>query len=335
MSGKTNIALIGAGGIGKRWVKALNNVENINLVAVIDKDKKRAEQSAVEYKKGRCEAGDDYSEILNREDISAAIIATPHKFLASIAKDFLNSGKHVLSEKPCGIKTEEIEELLKLSKEKDLRYMAGFNHRFHEGFILARKLFLEDKIGKIQFIRSRYGFGGRPNMQNEWRFKKDIAGGGELIDQGVHMIDMMRSFLGNIKEVKGFAENLYWKGEVDDNAFVLLKNEDGKIGSIHVSWSNWKPLHIFEIFGEKGYIIVNGLGRKYGDGEKVILGIRDDNYSWEPKEEVFECNPDADMSLARQAEEFVSAINENRDPAPNVEDALAVLEIVEKVYSEN
>ena len=332
MTGKINIALIGAGGIGKRWAKALNKVENINLMFVVDKDLEKAKLAAVEYK-NNCTVVDNYLEILKNKEVHAAIIAIPHKYLAGTAKDFLIAGKHVLSEKPCGINTDEVCELLKLSQEKDLRYMAGFNHRFHEGFILARKLFAEGKIGNIQFIRARYGFGGRPEIQKEWRFNKEIAGGGELIDQGVHMIDMVRFFIGEIKEVKGLAENLYWQGEVDDNAFILLKSANGQVASIHVSWSNWKPMHQFEIFGTKGYIIVDGLGKKYGDGEKVILGIRDNEYSWNPKEEIFECNPDADMSLAREAEEFISAIKEGRDPAPSAKDALEALKIVGKVYN--
>lgn len=333
MNGKINIALVGAGGIGKRWVKALNNVEKVNLTIIVDKDTKRAEEVSREYKKGNCEIFENYKQVVDRENIDAVIIATPHKFLASISEDFLSNHKHVLSEKPCGVSTEEIKKLANLSKENDLRYMAGFNHRFHEGFILARKLFEEGKIGDIQFIRANYGFGGRKEIQNEWRFDKDMAGGGELIDQGIHMIDMVRSFVGEIKEVKGFAENLYWKGEVDDNAFVLLKSEDGQVASIHVSWSNWKPTHTFEIFGTNGYMIVSGLGRKYGDGERVILGIRDNEYSWEPKEEIFECNPEADMSLAREVEEFVEAIYEKREPVPNVYDAVKAMDIVEKVYN--
>jgi len=331
-NGKINIALIGAGGIGKRWIKALNNVESIDLSVIVDKDIKKAEETAKEYKIGSCEILNDYKQAINKENIDAVIVATPHKFLASISEDFLRAGKHVLSEKPCGISMVEIQKLVEISKENDLRYMAGFNHRFHEGFILARKLFEEGRIGDIQFIRARYGFGGRPDMQNEWRFKKEIAGGGELIDQGVHMIDMVGSFIGEIKDVKGFAENFYWESEVEDNAFVLLKSQGGQVASVHVSWSNWKPTHVFEIFGTEGYLIVSGLGRKYGGSEKVILGIRDDECSWEPKEEVFECNPDADMSLTREAEEFISAIKEGRDPIPSAKDALAALEVVEKIY---
>lgn len=332
MAGKINIVLIGAGGIGKRWAKALNKVENINLMFIVDKDLEKAKMAMAEYK-NNCTAAENYLEIIKNKEVDAVIIAVPHKYLAPIAKDFLLAGKHVLLEKPCGINTKEVNEILKLSKKNNLHCMAGFNHRFHEGFMLARKLFLEGKIGGIQFIRVVYGFGGRPEMQKEWRFNKEMSGGGELIDQGVHMIDMVRSFLGEIAEVRGFAENLYWKGEVDDNAFILLKSESRQVASIHVSWSNWKPTHQFEIFGTKGYIKVDGLGRKYGDGEKVILGIRDEEYSWHPKEEIIECNPDAEMSLAREAEEFIKAIKENRSPIPDAADALKVMEVVEKIYN--
>lgn len=330
MTGKINFAIIGAGNMAKRWGRAFKAVPGVAVVAVADSDMSKARSLASQFKS--CIALANWKEVLRLPNVGAALVVTPHKFLAPIATAALSLGKHVFSEKPAGIKAREVEQALKIAKAKGLSYMVGFNHRFHPAFILARKFFEAGKIGKILFIRSRYGFGGRKGMGKEWRLNKALSGGGELIDQGVHMIDMARSFLGNFSAVKGFAESLYWGTGADDNAFVLLQNKRKQIASIHVSWSNWKPIHNFEIFGTKGYLNIEGLGRKYGGTEKLIWGRRDDNYGDHPQEKEFICDPNADKSLVRELKEFVAAIKAKRDPVPNGKDAVEALKIVERVY---
>lgn len=323
------LALVGAGGIGKRWGNAIQRVKGIRLLLAVDVNGAAAAAIAKNYL--LCDTETDWKAILKRDDIDAVIVATPHAFLSPISLACLKAGKHVLSEKPGAVRSSDLKKAIAMAKRKNLRYMVGFNHRFHEGFLRAGALFQKGAIGNIQFIRSVYGFGGRPGMEKEWRLKKSVAGGGELIDQGVHMIDMARLFLGDIADVRGFANPLFWKTEVEDNAFVLLRTKKKQVASIHVSWSNWKPIHRFEMYGTKGYIVVLGLGRKYGGGEKVILGKRSKDSGVESEKE-FVCNPDADLSLERELEEFVFAIREKRDPVPSGIDALKTLEIVERIY---
>lgn len=326
-------AIIGAGKMASRWAKAFKQENNCRVVAVADKNLGQAELLAAQFPGSI--ALDDADQAMRRSDICAVLIATPHHFLAPLAISALRSGKHVLSEKPGGVKAAEIAMASKIAKRKKLAYMVGFNHRYHEAFLLARKFFEQGKIGDIMFIRSRYGFGGRAGLGKEWRLRKSLAGGGELIDQGVHMIDMCRSFLGEIKTVYGFAENLFWGGDVEDNGFALIKSKTGAVASIHVSWTNWKPIHEFEIFGTKGYLLVQGLGRKYGGAEKLIWGERNAKDPDHPVEKEYVCNPDADASLVKELEEFISAIKEKRQPVPSGMDAVETLKIVERVYQNN
>lgn len=333
MTGKLNIVLIGAGNIGRRWARAIGMNDRVVLRAVVDVDLAKAR--ALAQASGNCDALSDWRDVLTDDRASAVIVATPHNLLAPISLAFVKAGKHVLSEKPAAIHSVDLKKIIAAAKKTRARFMVGFNHRFHEGFLVARKLVHENKIGKIMFIRARYGFGGREGFEKEWRCKKAIAGGGELIDQGVHMIDMARSFLGEFKDARGFTADMHWTSEVEDNAFVLLKTAKNQIASIHVSWSNWKRIHNFEIYGEKGYVIVEGLGRKYGGTEKVILGLRDPKYVGIPKEEEITCNPDADLSLMRELNEFADAIRERRDPTPNGADGYAALKIVEQIYKQN
>jgi len=327
---KIRIALIGAGGMGKRWAHALGQAKDFVVRVVADVNVERAKSLAVFFKK--CDIIADWRAVMKNKNIDAVVVVTPHRFLAPIAQSALLHGKHVLSEKPGGITSAEIKKNITLAKRCQRRYMIGFNHRFHSAFLLARKLFEQGKIGKPLFIRARYGFGGREGYEKEWRLKKTISGGGELIDQGVHMIDMARSFLGDFSEVTGFAEDLFWGTGADDNAMLILKTKKNLLASIHVSWSNWMPVHNFEIFGTKGFLSVEGLGRKYGGTEKVIWGKRSEKNPDHPVEKEFICDPDVDKSLGRALSEFARSIRSDREPVPNGQDAYEVLKIVEKIY---
>ncbi|MBI5413003.1 Gfo/Idh/MocA family oxidoreductase [Candidatus Peregrinibacteria bacterium] len=330
MTGKISFALIGAGGMGARWVRAMKQTHGINVRAVVDVDSKKAKRLASNFR--QCESLADWQDLLLRSDIDAVVVVTPHRFLAPISHAFLRKGVHVLSEKPGGVRSTEITQGVALAKKHGVRYMVGFNHRFHPSFLLARTFIEQGKIGELMFIRARYGFGGRVGYQKEWRMHRKFSGGGELIDQGVHMIDMVRSFLGDITSVAGFAEDVYWHAGVDDNAMLVMRSKKKQLASIHVSWSNWRPIHNFEIFGTKGYVSIEGLGKKYGGTEKVILGKRNPKYIDHPIERECICNPDADASLIKELQEFIAAIKEKRNPVPNAADAYEVLKIVEKIY---
>ena len=241
----------------------------------------------------------------------------------------------MLCEKPGAVKSAQIQKNIALAKKQKLVYMVGYNHRFHDGFIRARQLYQKGAIGKIIFIRARYGFGGRLGYDKEWRLDKAISGGGHLIDQGVHMIDLASSFMGKIQGTQGLTSDKFWKRGVEDNAFVLLKDKDKTIASVHVSLTQWKPLHNFEIYGTKGYLSVEGLGMKYGDGEKLKVGLRSNDFVGEVKEKVVFCNSVADDSLVLELKEFISAIKYGRQVDPSPESAYETLKVVEDIYRTN
>lgn len=323
-----NIALFGSGGMGKRWAGAMSRNKNTTLCSVIDIDLEKAKKVAEEF-------GAKAHESLNGiGEFDAAVIVLPHNLLAETSKKILALGKHVLVEKPAARTTAELEEVVRLAYEKNLRLMIAFNHRFHPSSLEAKKLIDPGFIGKPMFMRATYGFGGRLGYEKEWRHKKEISGGGELIDQGVHLIDLARWFLGDIADAKGIIENAFWKSEVEDNAFVLLKHSSGAISSLHASWSQWMPTYLLEIEGTEGYVRIEGLGKKYGGTERVYYGKRREDFS-APQEQMIECDTNADRSLDRALDEFVTAIQTGREPKPSGEDGIAVLKIVEKIYHQN
>jgi predicted dehydrogenase len=311
-----HFALIGLGGMGSRWAGVISKVASLD--AIVDPSIKGLPS---------------FNDVLNDKYIDAVLIVTPHKYLAPLTAAALASGKHVLCEKPGAIFASQIKKNIELAKKKGLVYRVGYNYRFHDGFIKARKLFKKGVIGKLLFIRARHGFGGRAGYEKEWRINKKIGGGGHLHDQGTHLIDMAKSFIGEVNGIRGFMADTFWKAGTEDNAFVLLKGKSGVIASIHSSLTQWKRMHTFEIYGTKGYLIVEGLGMRYGEPEKLIQGIRTKNPDI-VNEKIIKCNPVADNSLALELKDFISTIKRGK-PFPSSADAFETLKIVEEVYRTN
>lgn len=331
-----NVALVGAGGMGRRWARVLSALPGVRLRVVCDRDVSLAETVASGL--SGCRVTTDWNAAARDPDIDIAVIALPHHLLARASADFVKRGIHVLCEKPGGISSAEVKRVMTLAKRHGVRYMVGFNHRFHDAYVKMRRLFVQGVIGRPLFIRARYGFGGRPGYEKEWRLNPRLSGGGELIDQGSHVIDLARLYLGDFVRVAGFTDRAFWRAQGEDNAFALLKTAQGRVAALHVSLTNWKPEHVFELYGTKGYLIVEGLGKKYGGRELLKVGIRPalrEGRGPGLREKIIACDTDADASLAREFRAFQDAITRTREPEPGGRDAFVVLKIVEKIYRAN
>lgn len=322
------VALIGAGGIGQFWSDAIAEDPGISLRAVVDTDVKRAKALA---KKNGGRAETDTARVFADEEIDAVIIATPHKFLAPLTQKAFAAGKHVLCEKPAGITPAEVKNSIDIARKKRCVFMVGFNHRYHPAYLRAKEICDTGKLGKLLYIRARYGFRGRPGYEKEWRFNRKISGGGQLMDQGMHLIDLARHFLGDFNQVKGFAENMYW-GDVDDNAFLVLKTKNGQVAQLHASWTEMDWTHCFEIFGEMGMLRVDGLDSRYGGPERLTAFLGDRRKGSFSKPETIEFRKEKkEDSFRRELAVFRKAI-ENKGTYPSGIDALQAHEIAAKIY---
>jgi len=327
------LALVGAGGIGKVWAEAIQRTRGVKLWAVADVNIEAAKAIAAGFPD--CIVTTDWNDVLRDKNVDAVLVATPHKFLAPISHAALAAGKHVFCEKPCGMNAREIAKNVAVAKKNKRVYMPGFNHRYHAGYVKAREIFEAGGIGKILFIRARYGFGGRPGYNKEWRFKKAVAGGGELFDQGIHMIDMARWFMGDFRDVKGFAENMFWGGDVEDNGFALLRTKEGRVASIHVSWTNWEWVHSFEAYGDKGYLVIDGLDKRYRGPEQLVWGRRDPTFA-HPTEKKYVFGEETKYdSLHRELAAFARAVAGARERIPRGEDAYEAVKIIDTIYKKN
>lgn len=319
-----NVGIIGCGLIGQKRAK---NLAGAKLIACADSNFERAQQFAALHHS--CAVYSNWQELVEHPELDIIIVATPHNSLAEITLAAIYGNKHVLVEKPAARHYEELIPVMEAAKKTNIRIRVGFNHRYHRALLKAKSLIEEDALGELMFLRARYGHGGRIGYDKEWRAVPEISGGGELIDQGVHIIDLSRLFLGDFVETEGFAHTYYWQMPVDDNAFLLLKTEKKQTAFLHASCSEWKNIFSMEIYGRNGKIAIDGLGGSYGAERITYYHMLPE---MGPPETTCWEYPMADNSWEVEFAEFLNDIRLGRTPAANLNDAYKALQIVDEIY---
>ena len=348
--GRIRIGIVGAGRMGRIRALSAHAHKSCTVTLVADWDLGRARSLAAEVGAQPAMSGE---EVINSEDVDALVVATPHKFLSYLTLAALRAGKHVFCEKPLARNIDEADEVLEEIKRLTdpgcpgasplLMVTVGYTLRHHPAVSQAWRWVKEGRIGTAFYILGRYGHGGRPGYEREWRADPEMGGGGELLDQGVHLIDLSRAFLGEFREVSGFTQCFCWgasQGNVEDNAFLLLRTREGKIAALHASWTQWKNLFSFEIFGSDGSIAIDGLGGSYGP-ERMAL-VRRKNGGVPDVHEINFCSStplaEADVWM-REWDSFVARVLPDRTvsspdslPPATAWDAREVLHVVREVY---
>lgn len=322
-----NIGIIGCGAVGRRRAQHLAGAR---LVHSIDTSLARARHVA--SSSAGCVAGSDWRELLHRTDIDAVVIATPQDAQVEIARAAISAGIHVLVEKPAARHVDELLGLPQLAADHNVRVRVGFNHRYHRAFQQARRLVDSGLLGPLLFLRARYGHGGRLGYEGEWRAQPQRSGGGELIDQGVHLIDLARWFLGEFVDVTGFAHTYFWDMPVEDNGFMLLKTATQQAAFMHVSCTEWKNTFSWELYGREGKLQVEGLGGSYG--VEKLFWYKNLPKMGPPETTIWEY-PMEDNSWEIEMAEFLEDIRSSREPSAGLNDAIAALAVVRKLYRES
>lgn len=277
-----------------------------------------------------CLATDSVAETVASAKVDAVMIATLNSSLAPIAAQAIAAGKHVLVEKPAGIHVQELDHLQSLAQHHRVQVRTGYNHRYHPACLKALELLEGGALGPLMFVRGRYGQGGRLGYDKEWRANPKLSGGGELIDQGVHLIDLAALFLGEFTFIDGHAATYYWNMPVDDNAFLNLRNAQGKTAWLHVSCTEWKNLFSLEVYGRDAKLHWEGLGGSYGVERLTYYKMLPE--MGPPETTVFEF-PRGDQSWKLEMEAFFEDIRLQRLPVPGLKEARAALKVVETIYA--
>lgn len=323
-----NIGIAGCGLIGKKRAASFDADDRI--VAAYDVNSASLEAFCAQT---GAKPALSWAELAADPRIEAVVICVFHKALAEISLAALKAGKHVLVEKPAARNARELLPVTDYldSLPPDSRPVAkcGFNHRFHPAFQKARAIIDQEDCGPLMFIRARYGHGGRPGYEKEWRADPDISGGGELLDQGMHLIDLSRWFLGDFSRVQGLARTFYWDMRVDDNAFLLLETPESRVAQLHVSWTEWKNLFSFEIYTKRVKLHIEGLGGSYGTERLTVYRMKPE--MGPPDTEVIEY-PGADLSWQLEWQNFKRAVLGGEPVCGSIHDALRSLQVVEKIY---
>jgi predicted dehydrogenase len=315
------VGIIGCGIIGKKRARSLGNN---TLKAAADININNAYELAMEFE--GVKVFSDYRELL-KEDIEIVIVSTTNNMLSKITLDAVKSGKHVLVEKPAAIHYKELEPIIEEAKNYNIQVKVGYNLRFHPAIYEA--IMSSHELGEIMFIRANYGHGGRKGYDKEWRANPEISGGGELIDQCVHLLDLAQCFLGDLVLKSGQTKTYFWNMKVDDNAFISVENSDGKVAWLNVSCTEWRNTFSFEIYGKKGKFKIEGLGGSYGTEKLTHYKMKEDMGIPEITTREF-LKPD--NSFEKEFEHFVWSIRNYIRPESNIEDSYDILKIVAEVY---
>ena len=321
------IGIVGCGLIGQKRAKALGS--GGHLIACSDIDIGRAKNLA---KESNAKVFGDFRELLNLPEVDIVIIATLHDSLAEISIAAIEAGKHVLVEKPAARSASELEPVIAAAEKHGVKVHVGFSLRYHRALCKAKEIVDSGELGNLMFIRGRYGHGARIGYNKEWRANPVLSGGGELIDQGPHLIDLSRWLLGDFEEVQGFAHTYYWDMPVDDNGFMILKTSEQQVAFLHASCTEWKNLFSMEIYGRNGKLDISGLGGSYGVERLTHFKMLPE---MGPPETTAWEYPMDDNSWSVELAEFYDDIRLNRLPSAGLRDAYEALKVIEIIYKES
>jgi predicted dehydrogenase len=318
------VGIVGCGLIGGKRADALGGEDK--LVATHDLVPERAKALAAKHKAEACAT---LEELVAKSDV--VVVATTNDQLTPVAMVVVQAGKHVVAEKPAARSAAELEPLARLAEKQGVLVKVGFNHRFHPAAQKAREILTTGGAGDVMFIRGRYGHGGRVGYGKEWRADPAKSGGGELIDQGVHLVDLARFFFdAELVDIQGRVETYFWNMPVDDNAFLTLATAKRQVAHLQVSCTEWKNLFSLEIYARHAKLHWEGLGGSYGPERLYHYMMKPE--MGPPDAVIYEYAP-ADRSWALEWADFARALKNKTRPCGDVQDALATLRIVDRIYS--
>lgn len=326
---KLRVGIAGYGIVGKRRRQYIDQHPNLQTVAVCDQtfSEPGIMSDGVHF-------SPDYHQLLE-EMIDVLFVSLPNYLAAEVTMAGLKRGLHVFCEKPPGRTVKDVASVIEVKKRfPGLILKYGFNHRYHDSVREAMCLVKSGKFGEVINLRGVYGKSKITPFVGNWRAERKYAGGGILLDQGIHMVDLIRLFCGEIVDVKSFVTNSFWGCDVEDNTYALLKDKKGRFAILHSSATQWQHKFSLEITLTEGYLELQGIlsgTKSYGE-EKLVIGRRNDSITGTEREEIITFLED--NSWRDEIYEFANAIlNGGSIKNGSSEDALATMKLVYRIYS--
>jgi predicted dehydrogenase len=324
------VGIAGFGVVGKRRKDCVDRNPDLRVVAVCDRtfDAEGMLADGVRYYR-------DYQRLLT-EELDALIVCMTNDIAAEVTIAGLESGLHVFCEKPPGRSVDDIVRVIAHERRHPtLKLMYGFNHRYHESVQDALTILKSGELGCVINMRGMYGKAKLVTFnQSDWRAKREIAGGGVLLDQGIHMVDLMRLFGGEFSEIRSFVSNGHWRYDVEDNAYALMRTADGIVCMLNSSATQWRHRFHLDINLERGSLILGGIlsgTKSYGAETLTVVRADPDNDQGDPREQITRYNrdPSWDAEICAFSHSILSG---QPVQSGTSEDALRTMKLVFKIY---
>ena len=327
MVDKLRVGIAGYGVVGKRRRECIDRNPHLDTVAVSDRKLPTGTMT---------DGVRSYSDPLTLLDdqLDAVFVSLPNDLAPHVSLAALQRGFHVFCEKPPG---RDVEDILAVREEErrhpELKLKYGFNHRYHDSVIQAKKLIENNSLGQLVNLKGVYGKSRIVSFSSDWRTRRRDAGGGILLDQGIHLLDMMRLFAGDFTDISSFISNNYWNHDVEDNAYALMRTSQGVVAMVHSSATQWRHQFRLEIALTEGAIVLGGIlsgSKSYGD-ETMTTIVKSAEEGAMPVEKTTKY--DFDHSWQDEINEFTEAILRDKPIRyGNSEDALRTMELVYRIY---
>ncbi len=328
MSGQLRIGIAGYGVVGRRRRQFIDLHPDLKTVAVCDR---------ILPGEGAFDDGVRYYTRYQRllaEPLDALFVCLTNDVAAEVTKAGLEHGLHVFCEKPPGRDLNDIAQVIECERRHlGLKLKYGFNHRYHDSVRDALRLVRNGELGPVINLRGVYGKSQMISFDSDWRTKRDLAGGGILLDQGIHMVDLMRLFVGDFSEIHSFVSNSYWHHDVEDNAYALMRTPAGVVAMLHSSATQWRHRFHLEIALTRGTIILSGIlsGTKSYGAETLTVAFAGANDGGDPREQTTRYNQD--NSWRDEIAEFADAILTDRPITDGSSlEALRTMQLIYRIY---
>lgn len=324
---KIRTGIIGFGKMGKIRAEVTEDTGAGEVVVVHDPHL----DEAVQYPRAETPEA-----VLTDDSVDAVYICTPNHMNKDLTIRALNHGKHVFCEKPPAFSAEEVEEIRRAESASGRVLMYGFNHRHHTSIKYMKSLIEGGEYGKVLWMRGRYGKSVDQSFYEQWRANPELSGGGILLDQGIHMVDLFLHMHGSFNQVEAFVSNLYWEMGIEDNVFAILRDsETGAVASLHSTMTQWRHLFSLEVFLSKGYLVLNGLRTSSGTYGEEVLSIAKNRTTapaatWEDEERI---TYHENTSWRSEVDHYLEAIRgEHPVMIGNSTDALELMKTIDTIY---
>jgi predicted dehydrogenase len=328
MSTPLRVGIAGYGVVGSRRHQYIDQCSDLRTVCVCDR-----KMSVEGISDNGIRFHTTYQQLLE-EDLDVLFVCLTNDVAAEATIAGLEKGLHVFCEKPPGKDLDDIARVIACERtHPGLKLKYGFNHRYHDSVREALRIVRSGELGRVINLRGVYGKSKIINFESDWRTRRAVAGGGILLDQGIHMVDLLRLFAGEFSEIHSFVSNGHWHHDVEDNAYALMRTADGVVAVLHSTATEWRHRFRLEVSLERGTIVLSGLltGSKSYGAETITVARKTDHDEGDPNEETRHF--DHDPSWADEIADFAAAVrNDTAIVDGSSDEALKTMHLVYRIY---